>query len=113
LEWEDKTNHVKHIDVQFKGELRGEQPLAISKMLEYTNGVLCGTTAFGKTVAAIKLIAERKVNTLILVNRVSLVAQWKARIEEFLSINEPLPDTSKKKKAQSLIGQYGGGKKVL
>jgi superfamily II DNA or RNA helicase len=113
LEWEDKTNHGKNIDVQFKGELRGEQPLAIEKMLEYNNGVLCGTTAFGKTVAAIKLIAERKVNTLILVNRISLVAQWKARIEEFLTINESLPDTSKRKKPQSLIGQYGGGKKVL
>ncbi|MBN2807574.1 MAG: DEAD/DEAH box helicase family protein [Prolixibacteraceae bacterium] len=115
LEWEDKTNYGKKIDVHFKGELRGEQPLAIEKMLEYNIGVLCGTTAFGKTVAAIKLIAERKVNTLILVNRISLVAQWKARIEEFLTINESLPDTqtNKRKKTPSTIGQYGGGKKEL
>lgn len=115
INWEDKTTHGKHIDVQFKGELRGEQTLAIEKMLEYNNGVLCGTTAFGKTVAAIKLIAEHKVNTLILVNRISLVAQWKARIEEFLTINESLPDskTNKIKKTKSLIGQYGGGKKEL
>jgi superfamily II DNA or RNA helicase len=115
INWEDKTNHGKHIDIQFIGVLRGEQPLAIEKMLEYGNGVLCGTTAFGKTVAAIKLIAERKVNTLILVNRISLVAQWKARIEEFLTINESLSDTQKPKKKKSLspIGQYGGGKKEL
>jgi len=113
IDWSDKTNVGKPIDVQFVGELRGDQPWAVTKMLEHENGVLCGTTAFGKTVAAIKLIAERKVNTLILVNRISLVAQWKARIEEFLTINESLPETSKKKKRQSLIGQYGGGKKEL
>jgi superfamily II DNA or RNA helicase len=115
LEWDDKTNQGKHIDVQFNGELRGEQPLAVSKMLEYSNGVLCGTTAFGKTVAAIKLIAERKVNTLILVNRISLVAQWKDKISEFLTINETLPVEQKtsKKKNQCIVGQYGGGKKEL
>ena len=113
--WSDKTNHGKYIDVQFKGELRGEQPLAITKMLEHNDGILCGTTAFGKTVAAIKLIEERKVNTLILVNRISLVEQWKEKIAEFLTINEILPDKkdTKKKKNQSLVGQYGGGKKEL
>ena len=115
INWSDKTNHGKHVNVQFNGELRGEQPMAIEKMLENNNGVLCGTTAFGKTVAAIKLIAERKVNTLILVTRVSLVAQWKTRIEEFLSIDELLSDRieTKKKKKQSPIGQFGGGKKEL
>nr|HPR32472.1 DEAD/DEAH box helicase family protein [Prolixibacteraceae bacterium] len=115
VEWHDKTNRGRHINVCFNGELRGEQPLAIAKMKEQNYGVLCGTTAFGKTVAAIKLIAERKVNTLILVNRISLISQWKTRIEEFLTINESLPErsTSKKKKKQGLIGQYGGGKKEL
>lgn len=113
INWSDKTNHGKHIDVQFNGTLRGEQPAAIEKMLEYNNGVLCGTTAFGKTVAAIRLIAERRVNTLILVNRINLVAQWKEKIAEFLDINETLPDEQamKRKKSQSLVGQYGGGKK--
>lgn len=115
ISWNDKTNQGNHINVQFNGELRGEQPLAIEKLLEYNNGILCGTTAFGKTVAAIRMIAERKVNTLILVNRISLVAQWKAKIAEFLILNETLPDeqTKKRKKSQSPVGQYGGGKKEL
>jgi superfamily II DNA or RNA helicase len=116
IEWDDKTNHGRQINVGFKGELRGEQPIAVSNLMENNNGILCGTTAFGKTVAAIKLIAERKVNTLILVNRISLLAQWKARIEEFLTINEILAETTetkKKKKKRSLVGQYGGGKKEL
>jgi superfamily II DNA or RNA helicase len=115
IEWDDKTNKGQNINVDFNGQLRGEQPLAIAELLKYNTGVLSATTAFGKTVAAIKLIAERKVSTLILVNRVSLVNQWKTRIEEFLTINEQLPEasTSKKKKSQSIIGQYGGGKKEL
>ena len=115
IDWSDKTNVGRPIDVAFKGSLRGEQPIAIEKMLESDNGILCGTTAFGKTVTAIKLIAERKVNTLILVNRISLVAQWKEKITEFLSVNEVMPDDPKpkKKKAPGIIGQYGGGKKEL
>ena len=116
----DKTNWGSKIDVEFNGDLRDEQPLALGKLLEYNTGVLCGTTAFGKTVVAIKLIADRKVNTLILVDKVSLVEQWKKRLIEFLTINEALPDmegqTFKKrgrKKDKSIIGQLGAGKNSL
>ena len=49
-------------------ELREEQVAAIKNLIPHNNGVLYGTTAFGKTVAAIGLIVERKVNTLILVH---------------------------------------------
>ena len=114
----DKTNHGKSIDIEFNGSLRDEQPLAIDKLLKYDNGILSGTTAFGKTVVAIKLIAERKVNTLILVDKVSLVLQWKKRLTEFLTINESLPDLDEgkkrgRKKAKSIIGQLGAGKDSL
>ncbi|MDP3480657.1 MAG: hypothetical protein Q8R88_12865, partial [Desulfoprunum sp.] len=64
----DKTNCGKRIDVTFNGNLRDEQPLAVDRLLEHDIGVLSGTTAFGKTVVAIKLIDERKVNTLIVVD---------------------------------------------
>lgn len=76
--------------MEYNGDLRDEQPLALDKLLNYENGILSGTTAFGKTVVAIKLIAKRKMRTLILVDRVSLVAQWKNRLTEFLTINETL-----------------------
>ena len=61
---EDKTNQGENIDVEFKGELREEQRAAIASLTVYNNGILNATTAFGKTVTAIGLIAERKVNTL-------------------------------------------------
>jgi superfamily II DNA or RNA helicase len=46
---------------------------------------------------AIRLIAERKVNTLILVDKVSLLSQWKKKISDFLTINEALPFGAKQK----------------
>lgn len=115
----DKTNCGKRIDVTFNGNLRDEQPQAVDRLLEHDIGVLSGTTAFGKTVVAIKLIAERKINTLIIVDKASLITQWKNKLTEFLAINEPLPvsDSSVKKrgrkKAISIIGQLGQGKNSL
>ena len=116
--WIDKTNCGRNIDVEFNGSLRDEQLLAINELLKYENGVLAGTTAFGKTVVAIKLIAERKVNTLILVNKVSLVSQWKKKIIQFMNINESLPEMDQQKKRgrkkdKSVIGQIGAGKNSM
>jgi len=116
----DKTNSGSPIDVTFKGRLRDEQVLAVDQLLSHEMGILSGTTAFGKTVAAIKLIAEKKVNTLILVDKINLLKQWEKRLLEFLSINEALPEPepsakkkSGRKKKRSLIGQLGGGKNTL
>ena len=118
VSWIDKTNHGKTIDVEFKGKLRDEQPLALEKLLEYDNGILCGTTAFGKTVAAIKLIAVRKTNTLILVDKVNLVSQWREKLTAFLTIDEPFPiidasGTRNRGKNKNIIGQMGAGKQAL
>jgi hypothetical protein len=97
----DKTFCGKQIHVTFNGHLRDEQLMALNCLLQHDNGILSGTTAFGKTVVAIGLIAEKKVNTLILVNKINLLSQWKEKLSEFLIINESLPkqppDTVKKK----------------
>ena len=116
----DKTHSGKNIDVEFNGHLRDEQSLALEQMLDHDIGILSGTTAFGKTIVAIKLIAEKKTNTLILVDKISLLSQWKSKLTEFLVINENLPaqhiSTGKKrgrKKKIGVIGQLGGGKNTL
>ncbi len=109
--WIDKTNAGLKIDAGFNGALREDQPFAVANMLANSTGVLCGTTAFGKTVAAINLIAYRKINTLILVNKVSLVSQWKEKLSEFLTINEEIKTKDKRSnKPEEIIGQIGGGK---
>ena len=108
----DERNEGKTIDVEFKGNLSKLQSEATKTLLRYDNGILEAATAFGKTVVGISLIAEIKRNTLIIVHSKQLLLQWKERIEQFLVINEELPndDTeSRKKKKQSKIGQIGGG----
>ena len=87
------------LGMTFHGKLRPEQQLAASKMLAHETGVLAATTAFGKTVVAAWLIAKRNVNTLVLVHRRQLQAQWVERLSAFLGV----PPKS--------IGQIGGGRK--
>lgn len=115
-EIDDQRVTGKPIDVQFQGELRPDQLEAVQTLLQYDTGVLAATTAFGKTVAAIGLIAERKVNTLILVHTQALLQQWKKALEQFLFINAQLPEQPVKrgrKKQCSLVGQLGGSKNTL
>jgi len=83
--------------VTFHGELRPEQQLAAEAMLKHETGVLSATTAFGKTVVAAWLVAQRGVNTLVLVHRRQLLDQWIERLATFLE----LPAKS--------IGRIGGG----
>ncbi|RJP37125.1 MAG: helicase [Desulfobacteraceae bacterium] len=115
----DKTYSGKRIDVAFNGQLRDEQSLALENLLQHDTGILSGTTAFGKTIVAIKLIAERKVNTLILVDKVNLLSQWKDKLSEFLVVKEPLPEQAMtatkrgRKKKINVIGQLGAGKNSL
>ena len=116
----DKTHSGRKIDVEFNGHLRDEQSLALEHLLQNDIGILSGTTAFGKTVVAIKLIAEKKVNTLILVDKISLLSQWKEKLSEFLIVNKNSFDqhraTAKRrgrKKKVEIIGQLGGGKNTL
>jgi superfamily II DNA or RNA helicase len=116
----DKTYSGKNIDAAFNGQLRDEQSLALKYLMQHNTGILSGTTAFGKTIVAIKLIAEKRVNTLILVDKVSLLLQWQEKLSKFLVVNEPLPERPDtigrkrgRKKEISVIGQLGAGKNTL
>jgi superfamily II DNA or RNA helicase len=112
-EFSDETNPGRGIDVRFNGELRGGQQQAADALLAHNNGILSATTAFGKTVVGAYLMAERKVNTLVLVHRTNLLSQWRDRLSEFLDIHEePTPEFTPKgrKRKKSAIGQIGGGK---
>ena len=66
--------------------------------MEHDTGVLAATTAFGKTVVAAWLIAQRGTSTLVLVHRRQLLDQWVERLSAFLG----LPAKS--------IGRIGGGR---
>jgi superfamily II DNA or RNA helicase len=89
------------LDVQFQGDLRGEQRQAADSLLQQETGVLAASTAFGKTVVAAYLIAQRQVNTLVVVHRRQLLDQWVQALSQFLGISP------------KDIGQFGGGKHKL
>ncbi|AMY08178.1 UvsW helicase [Luteitalea pratensis] len=93
----DERRRGGPLDVAFQGELRPEQRAAATAMIAHDTGVLAATTAFGKTVVAAWLIAQRRVNTLVLVHRRQLQDQWVERLSAFLAI-EP-----------KSIGRIGGG----
>jgi len=86
------------LDVQFQGILRSERQQAADSLLKHETGVLAASTAFGKTIVAAYLIAERRVNTLVVVHRRQLLDQWVQALSQFLGIS------------QKDIGQFGGGK---
>jgi superfamily II DNA or RNA helicase/very-short-patch-repair endonuclease len=95
----DQRNCGEPLDVRFQGELRPEQTVAAQAMLAQEMGVLAATTAFGKTVVAAWLVAQRGVNTLVLVHRRQLQQQWVERLSTFLGM--PV----------RAIGRIGGGRK--
>ncbi|MDO4510318.1 MAG: DEAD/DEAH box helicase family protein [Bacteroidales bacterium] len=103
----DETNHGRPIRVAFNGVERPQQQEAIQAMLNYTCGVLSATTAFGKTVTAAAMIARKRVNTLILVHNKALLAQWKSRLEEFLTIDFALPEQPKKRGRKMAFSPIG------
>jgi superfamily II DNA or RNA helicase len=87
------------IPFAFTGALRPSQEPAIAALLPHDTGVLAATTAFGKTVLAIRMMAERGLNTLILVHRRQLMDQWIERLTAFSSL------------PRDAIGMIGGGRR--
>ena len=72
----------KALEVRFLGELRDNQEAAAKAVLKHDCGILSASTAFGKTVVCSRLIAERKVSTLILLESSALIEQWQKALEE-------------------------------
>jgi superfamily II DNA or RNA helicase len=97
-EMRDERYEGECIDIAFAGTLRIDQEAALAAMLHHDTGVLCAPTAFGKTVMAAAMIAERGVNTLVLVHRTELLKQWQERLQSFLGIGK------------GVVGTIGGGK---
>ena len=87
------------IPLAFTGALRSDQETAIAALLPHDTGVLAATTAFGKTILAIRMMAERGRNTLVLVHRRQLMDQWIERLTAFSDM------------PRDAIGMIGGGRR--
>ena len=104
---EDKCNHGKPISVQFNGVLRDNQQEGVNVLASNSNGVLSATTAFGKTVTAIGLIAKHGVNTLVLVHTKALLDQWVKALEQFLTIDTIPEENERKRKRRKPLSPIG------
>ncbi len=100
-EIQDERISGSFLSVDFTGTLKADQKEAVEVMLKHETGVLHAPTAFGKTVLAAAIIANRKISTLVLVHRTDLLLQWKERLRSFLTITE------------NSLGFLGGTKKNL
>ncbi|MEW5817720.1 MAG: DEAD/DEAH box helicase family protein, partial [Spirochaetota bacterium] len=89
----------KPLELQFQGDLWTEQQQAADALLSHDIGVLSASTAFGKTVVAAYLIAQRRTNTLVIVHRRQLLDQWIEALSQFLDL------------VPKEIGQIGSGKR--
>ena len=103
----DKQTAGSIIPVSFKGKLKDIQEHGLNKLLEYENGLFVAPPAFGKTVTAIALISELKLNALIVVPSIALLNQWLERLNAFLEVGYEY------KKEKDKFGQYCGSKKKL
>ena len=114
---DDQRERGQPIRCSFNGSLKEEQDIAAEVMLNFDNGILSAATAFGKTVVCSYLIAKRKVNTLILVDKVNLLSQWTEELGKFVLCNETLPEyttkTGRIKKRSSVVGNLSGTKDTL
>jgi superfamily II DNA or RNA helicase len=64
-----------------------EEPFETTKELlkePYAGGILNLTTGFGKTVLALKIASEFQLKTIIIVNKIELLDQWRKAINVFL-----------------------------
>ena len=101
LEVDDQRATGQAIEHCFRGALTGLQEKAVRALLAHDIGVLVAPPGVGKTVAAIRLIAERARSALVLVHRRPLLDQWVAQLAIFLDV-EPRS-----------IGRIGGGKRLV
>lgn len=109
----DKRSHGRPIRVRFDGELKARQSIAANQLEKYENGILCAPTAFGKTILAAYMVAQRRVSTLVLLEKTDLVSQWAEEFRKFLTVDEKPPEyttpTGRRKVRETILGTLVSG----
>lgn len=91
-EWEDQTETGAPASFEFKGDLRPHQIPWVQEALDGLRedglgGLLLAPCGWGKTVGALKTVAELGMSALILVHRGPLFDQWSREAERFLGVD--------------------------
>lgn len=72
--------------IEFNGRLKPHQEKTIKNIRPF--GTIVSPTGSGKTVMAIKVMADRNMKTMILCHTTDLVKQWKSRILSFTNLED-------------------------
>lgn len=100
----DKRKLKPSITYSFNASLRNHQLGVIETVSKKDFGVIVAPPGSGKTVVGLKMIADKRQPTLILVHRKQLLEQWTERIEAFLGI--PKRDIGVIGQGKSKIGKH-------
>jgi len=98
VEADDRRTTGAEVELSVDIELNPSQQTAVDDLLPHDLGLLVAPPGSGKTVMACAVIAQRRVSTLVLVDRKTLADQWRRQVRDLLGIK---------------AGQLGGGRAKL
>jgi superfamily II DNA or RNA helicase len=86
VDFKDQRKKKESIPFQFNGVLREHQHAAVEAASKKDIGVIVAPPGAGKTIIALKIIADKQQPALIVVHRKQLMEQWIERAKSFLGI---------------------------
>src|SRR3546814_9109223 len=82
----DNRVELAQVDFPFHASLRKHQQYVVESVSKKDIGVIVAPPGAGKTVMGLKIVADKKQPSLVIVHRKQLLDQWVDRIEAFLGI---------------------------
>lgn len=86
FDFQDNRKPKEKIQYSFNASLRNHQNKVIETISKKDFGVIVAPPGSGKTIMGLKIIADKKQPSLIVVHRKQLLEQWQERVQAFLGI---------------------------
>jgi superfamily II DNA or RNA helicase len=86
VDFKDQRKKKETVPFQFNAVLREHQYIAVEAASKKDMGVIVAPPGSGKTIIALKIIADKQQPALIVVHRKQLMEQWIERAQTFLGI---------------------------
>lgn len=86
FDFQDNRKLKEEIPYSFNATLRNHQKKVIETISKKDFGVIVAPPGSGKTIMGLKIIADKKQSSLIVVHRKQLLEQWQERVQAFLAI---------------------------